>query len=125
MALRARRNSIGAAPAPIYQVIFAAVRRVPRGRVCTYGEIARMAKATGARQVGYALHTLNNDSRLPWHRIINARGVVSLPGSSGDEQRRRLLSEGVLFSGTGVIDLAAYGWVAPASALLSAGRAPR
>jgi methylated-DNA-protein-cysteine methyltransferase related protein len=100
--------------APVYKAIFAAVRRVPRGRVCTYGEIARMTGASGARQVGYALHTLNGTSRLPWHRIVNARGAVSLPGSSGAEQRLRLAREGVQFTSRGIISIAVYGWVAPA-----------
>jgi methylated-DNA-protein-cysteine methyltransferase-like protein len=75
-----------------------------------------MAGASGARQVGYALHTLNGTSRLPWHRIVNARGVVSLPGSSGAEQRLRLAREGVQFSSKGIISIAVYGWVAPAIA---------
>ena len=73
-----------------------------------------MAGASGARQVGYALHTLKGTSQLPWHRIVNARGVVSLPGTSGVEQRLRLTREGVSFSAKGTISLATYGWVAPA-----------
>jgi methylated-DNA-protein-cysteine methyltransferase-like protein len=109
-----RAKSKAGASAPVYQAVFAAVWRVPKGRVCTYGEIARIANASGARQVGYALHTLNGASDLPWHRVINARGVISLPGASGEEQRRRLLRDGVKFNSRGIIDLAAFGWVAPA-----------
>jgi methylated-DNA-protein-cysteine methyltransferase-like protein len=100
-----------AAPAPVYQAIFAAVRRVPRGRVCTYGEVARIANASGPRQVGYALHSLSGPSRLPWHRIVNARGAISLGGSSAESQRARLLAEGVRFNSRGIIDLRVYGWV--------------
>jgi methylated-DNA-protein-cysteine methyltransferase-like protein len=111
--------------APVYKAIFAAVRRVPRGRVCTYGEIARIAAASGARQVGYALHTLNNDSTRPWHRIVNARGAISLPGSSGAEQRLRLSREGVQFSARGTIDIAVYGWVAPVARSAAAKSAAR
>jgi methylated-DNA-protein-cysteine methyltransferase-like protein len=80
-----------------------------------------MAGASGARQVGYALHTLNGTSRLPWHRIVNARGAVSLPGSSGAEQRLRLAREGVQFSARGLISISVYGWVAPA---ITTGRKP-
>jgi methylated-DNA-protein-cysteine methyltransferase-like protein len=98
-------------PAPVYQAIFAAVRCVPRGRVCTYGEIARIANASGARQVGYALHSLKRASRLPWHRIVNARGVISLGGSSAEAQRALLRREGVQFNSRGIIDLRVYGWV--------------
>ena len=101
-----------ARPAPIYRAIFAAVRRVPSGRVCTYGEIARIANASGARQVGYALHSLQSASRLPWHRIVNARGAISLGGSGAEAQRKRLHQEGVQFNSRGIINLGVYGWVA-------------
>jgi methylated-DNA-protein-cysteine methyltransferase related protein len=100
-----------AAPAPAYQAIFAAVRQVPRGRVCTYGEIARMAGASGARQVGYALHSLGGASAVPWHRVVNARGAISLAGAAAERQRAQLLLEGVQFSARGLIDLKKHGWV--------------
>jgi methylated-DNA-protein-cysteine methyltransferase-like protein len=100
-------------PAPVYQRIFEAVRRIPAGRVSTYGEIARVAGASGARQVGYALHSLDAGVDVPWHRVINARGVISLPGDSGLQQRQRLVREHVPVSGSGAIDLRTYGWVAP------------
>ena len=58
-----------------YQRIYAEVRRIPRGRVATYGQIARLAGlANHARQVGYALHRLDDDSRVPWQRVVNQRG---------------------------------------------------
>jgi methylated-DNA-protein-cysteine methyltransferase-like protein len=89
------------------------VRRIPRGRVSTYGAIARAAGASGARQVGYALHALDATSTVPWHRVLNAQGRVSLPGSAGALQRARLLEEGVGTDTRGRIDLARHGWVAP------------
>jgi methylated-DNA-protein-cysteine methyltransferase related protein len=89
------------------------VKCIPKGRVCTYGEIARAADASGARQVGYALHRLNGADDVPWHRVLNARGVISLPGIHGRTQRERLEREGVRFSARGVIDLATFGWVVP------------
>lgn len=100
-------------PAPVYQRIFEAVRRIPAGRVATYGEIARVARASGARQVGYALHSLDGGVDVPWHRVINARGCISLPGDSGLQQRQRLMRERVTVSSSGAIDLRAFGWVAP------------
>jgi methylated-DNA-protein-cysteine methyltransferase-like protein len=74
------------------------VRRVPRGKVATYGDIAYAAGYPGAaRQVAWALHS---DSRgLAWHRIVGAGGAILLAGEDGFEQRMRLQAEGVAFAG--------------------------
>ncbi len=92
------------------------MRRIPRGRVATYGGIAELAGLEGhARQVGYALHDLPPGSDVPWHRVINARGEIS-PRSHGDShelQRMLLESEGVEFDRTGRVDLKKYRWIAP------------
>lgn len=90
-----------------YARVYACVRRVPRGRVATYGQIAALA-GVGARQVGYALHALR-DERVPWQRVINARGEIS-PRPDADHQRVRLLEEGVEFDPRGRVDLARFGW---------------
>lgn len=103
----------GGATATAYARIHAVVRRIPRGRVSTYGAVARAAGAGGARQVGYAMHALAASSTVPWHRVVNAQGRVSLPGAAGTLQRQRLLTEGVCNDARGRIDLARYGWVAP------------
>lgn len=93
-----------------YERIYAAVRKVPRGRVATYGQIATIAGLPGhARQVGYALHALLDPS-VPWHRVINAKGEISLSGASADEQRGRLEREGVSVDARGKIDLSAHAW---------------
>ena len=77
---------------PTYARISAAVRRIPRGRVATYGQIAELAGLPGhARQVGYALHALPADSTVPWHRVLNARGALSLRREAGIIYRRRSL----------------------------------
>lgn len=89
------------------------MRRIPRGRISTYGAIARAAGASGARQVGYALHALDPGSTVPWHRVVNAQGRVSLPGSAGELQRARLLEEGIGADPRGRVDLVRHGWVAP------------
>jgi methylated-DNA-protein-cysteine methyltransferase-like protein len=74
------------------------VRRVPRGKVATYGDIAYAAGFPGAaRQVAWALHAEN--AGLPWHRIVGAGGKILLAGEHGFEQRMRLQSEGVGFLG--------------------------
>jgi len=71
------------------------VRKIPRGKVATYGEVARAAGYPGAaRQVVWALRAAKG---LPWHRVVGARGRILLPGEAGLEQRLRLQSEGVEF----------------------------
>ena len=85
-------------PAHILQ-IWDAVRAIPRGRVASYGDVARMAGLPGrARLVGHALRGLPEDSDVPWHRVINASGRIAFPvGSEAwQRQRDRLLAEGVL-----------------------------
>jgi methylated-DNA-protein-cysteine methyltransferase-like protein len=96
-----------------YSKIYAVVRRIPRGQVATYGEVAVLAGLPGhARQVGYALHALPDGEALPWHRVLNARGEVSPRSEPGMDglQRRILESEGVDFDERGRLDLNRYGW---------------
>ena len=93
--------------------IHAMVRRIPEGRVATYGQIARLCGfSRHARQVGYVLAALPADTDVPWHRVINAKGEISerrMPGA--DEYQRLLLeAEGVEVSQGGRIDLRRFGW---------------
>lgn len=93
--------------------IWQVVASIPRGRVCTYGEVARRAGMPGAaRRVGAALKGLPRTTRIPWHRVVNASGRISLPpGAEGaDRQRARLEQEGVEFKLNGGIDLERFGW---------------
>jgi methylated-DNA-protein-cysteine methyltransferase-like protein len=95
-----------------YARIYAVVRRIPRGRVATYGQVAALAGLPGqARQVGYALHALSEGDRVPWHRVINAQGRVSPRGTPGwdDVQRQFLEAEGVRFD-AGRTLLSRYQW---------------
>ena len=95
-----------------HQRILALVDSIPRGRVATYGQIARAAGLAGrARQVGAVLRDLPEGSRLPWHRVLNAQGTISArPGPGYRAQRRLLRGEGVRFDGRGRVDLAVFGW---------------
>lgn len=96
-----------------YPRIYAAVRRVPRGRVATYGQIADVAGLPGrARQVGYALHALSTESNLPWQRVVNSAGRISLRSEPGADHLQRLLleSEGVTFDDSGRISLEEFQW---------------
>ena len=93
--------------------IWQVVSLIPSGRVSTYGEVARQAGLPrGARRVGRALKGLPADTRIPWHRVINAQGRISLPGGSASQytQRERLEAEGVTFRASGSVDLNRFGW---------------
>jgi|SRR5215472_11086675 len=73
------------------------IRKIPKGKVSTYGDVARAAGFPGcARQVVWALR---NSRGLPWHRVLGAGGKIRLPGEAGMEQRLRLETEGVAFRG--------------------------
>ncbi len=75
-----------------------AIWKIPKGKVATYGEVARGAGFPGAaRQVVWALHHATGG--LPWHRVVGAGGRIRLPGEAGLDQRLRLQSEGVTFQG--------------------------
>ncbi len=92
--------------------IYAAVKRVPKGRIATYGQVARLAGLPGrSRLVGKALVVLT-DKTVPWHRVINASGRISLRGEPAREQQRRLEREGISFRASGRIDFERFRWTA-------------
>ncbi len=98
---------------PQYLKIYEVVRRIPRGKVATYGQIARLAGlGRSARQVGYALFRLPENTRVPWQRVVNAQATVSpLPFLGGPEiQRAKLEAEGIRFDANGRIDFAKFRW---------------
>ncbi len=94
----------------LFMRVYALVRRVPRGRVVTYGQVARaLGMPHGARTVGWAMRVCPES--VPWQRVVNSRGEISLRPTAGyQEQRTRLKEEGVRFGRDGKIDLARYGW---------------
>lgn len=80
--------------------IWNVVKRVPAGKVMTYGDVARAAgPPCTARQIGRALGKAPASLRLPWHRVLAAGGRIALPGQHGLDQRLRLQAEGVTFAG--------------------------
>jgi methylated-DNA-protein-cysteine methyltransferase-like protein len=94
-----------------YEKIYYTIRKIPRGKVATYGQIARLAGVgPNARLVGYALHALTPEKRVPWHRVIGAGGKISLTGEGYSVQRKILESEGVEFNEAGKIPLTRFGW---------------
>lgn len=97
-----------------YKNIYTIVRLIPAGCVATYGDIATRAGLLGrARMVGYALHALSSETDIPWHRVINAKGGISLgqayPGSEL-RQRRLLEAEGVEFDANSKVNLKRFRW---------------
>ena len=94
--------------------IWQVIAMIPEGKVSTYGDIAKHAGlAKAARRVGMALRGLPEDTRIPWHRVINSQGRISLPEGSASQyrQRERLESEGVVFKANKRVDLRKYRWV--------------
>jgi len=104
-----------------YERIYAIVRRIPAGRVATYGQIAAIEGRASARMVGWAMAALPAGSDVPWQRVINARGEVSERAGGGGtaRQRERLAAEGVFFDRRGRVDLARAGWEGPEAAWLA------
>lgn len=95
----------------VRQRILATVDSIPRGKVSTYGEVAREAHLPGrARLVGRVLRELPPKSKLAWHRVINAAGRISVTGASAVEQKRRLRREGVDVDAKGRVDLGSCRW---------------
>ena len=95
-----------------YLKIWETIKKIPPGNVATYGQIAALAGFGGhARLVGYALHATPNEVQIPWHRVINYQGKISLPKESGqyDLQKALLEAEGIVFVQE-KINLKKYRW---------------
>jgi methylated-DNA-protein-cysteine methyltransferase related protein len=99
---------------PLFERIYATVRRIPPGRVATYGQIARMVSGCSAQMIGFALAALRGHpgEDVPWQRVINRMGKISPHGFGyGSALQRDLLEgEGVEFDEEGCIDLERFGW---------------
>ena len=99
-----------------YERIYAIVRRIPRGRLATYGQIAAIEGRSTPRMVGYALASLDaSRADVPWQRVINSRGTISERSQGGGmaRQRRLLQAEGVVFDRRGRVDFGVYAWGGP------------
>lgn len=91
---------------PVYRLI----KKIPRGRVTTYGELARALRLPGgARAVGYAMAATPSGRGIPWHRVIGAGGRIRVPEPYAAKQRKMLETEGISWDG-GEIDMKAFGW---------------
>ena len=119
-----RRLGAKAPSTSLWPRIYAVVARVPRGRVVTYGQVAALAGLPRqARLVGYAMHGLPDGSTLPWHRVINAQGKVSVRSFAGPSeglQRHLLEEEGLTFDDSGRVSLKKFRWKPRASSVTRA-----
>ncbi len=96
----------------MYERIYRVVKKIPKGTVTTYGQIAKMAGGCSPRNVGYALSALPDKLDIPWHRVINRLGRISPRSEPGGDliQRQMLVSEGVVFNENNQVDLSRFGW---------------
>ena len=97
----------------VNHLIWQVVALIPPGKVATYGDVARHAGlAKAARRVGRALKLLPKGSKIPWYRVLNAQGRISLPEGSASQytQRERLEAEGIVFRGNKIVDLKQFRW---------------
>ncbi|MEW5814382.1 MAG: MGMT family protein [Spirochaetota bacterium] len=97
---------------PFTRRVKSLIQSIPKGRVATYGQIASFAgNPLGARQVAWILHSSSAKEKLPWHRVINSRGKISLkPGYGFELQRELLKKEGIKLTGRNTIDLKRFLW---------------
>jgi len=97
-----------------YQKVYLTVTKIPYGKVATYGQIADLIYAYGkARQVGWALRRLNLPSKVPWHRVINSKGLITMSLSrNGTDwmQKDLLIKEGIKFNTKMKINIKKYLW---------------
>lgn len=95
-----------------FRRVITLIKKIPRGKVATYGQIAVLAgNPRAARQVAWVLHSASDKEKLPWQRVINGRGGISLPRYGGYElQRALLVKEGIKFDAADQIALARFQW---------------
>jgi len=107
-------DKIHASKRNTFDIIYAVVKKIPRGKIATYGQIAAIVSpGLPARIVGYALHGLPEDTDVPWYRVINRHGSISYTTSHNESislQQKILEQEGIIFTTNGKINLGKYRW---------------
>ena len=88
------------------------IKKIPEGKVATYGQVAKYAgNPQGTRQIARILHSSSEKHELPWHRVINSKGKISLnPGDGYELQKMLLENEGIQFDENDRVDLSKFGW---------------
>lgn len=96
---------------PFTKRVVEVIKSIPKGKVATYGQIATFAgNRFGARQVVWILNSLSEREKLPWHRVINSKGKISLTGSGYEIQKKLLLQEAISFDDNDKIDFKMFLW---------------
>lgn len=95
-----------------YDQVYELVRLIPPGRVATYGQVARYVDRCTPRMVGFAMAATPQASGIPWHRVINSKGMISMRANGERDILQQVLleTEGVMFNENGKVDLAEVGW---------------
>lgn len=107
---KTRSAKRAAPPSGPFERVWALVKRIPRGRVATYGQLSALVeRRISAIAVGWAVRAAP-EGAIPWHRVVNASGGISTDGETPGLQRALLRAEGVRFDDDGRVDLARYGW---------------
>jgi methylated-DNA-protein-cysteine methyltransferase-like protein len=101
------------APTAFSTAVLQIIKSIPKGRVMSYGQVAKLAgNPRGARGVGWLLHSSTRSHQLPWQRVINSQGKISFPWGTPQfsKQKKLLIKEGVSVSDKGSINLKVYAW---------------
>ncbi len=100
-------------PSEFTMEVIKIIKNIPKGKVLTYGLIAKMAgNPRAARQVSWTLHSMTEKYNLPWHRVVNSKGTISLKSMEGLELQKSLLeNEGIEFTTTNKINLKKFLWI--------------
>ncbi len=96
-----------------FERVWLLVAKIPKGKVATYGQLAYLLDSpSAARTVGWAMHSTPENLDIPWHRVINSKGRISLDCGEHDPNLQRVLLEqdGVVFDERGCVDLSTYQW---------------
>ncbi|AIQ50514.1 MGMT family protein [Paenibacillus sp. FSL R7-0331] len=97
---------------PFTARVIAVIQSIPEGKIMTYGGVARAAGSPrAARQVVRILHSMSRKYKLPWHRVVNAKGRIALEDESGSLQKLYLLGEGIEFTADGAVNLELFQFV--------------
>ena len=102
-----------AEPSDFSKKVIALIQKIPKGNVATYGQIAKLAgKPQGSRGVAWILNSSSEAHKLPWHRVLNSKGMISFPVGSASfkKQKKLLLSEGIEFDKNNAIDMNQFQW---------------
>jgi methylated-DNA-protein-cysteine methyltransferase-like protein len=110
-----RYRNIGSKDYSVYQEIYGVVGQIPKGKVATYGQVARVVGRITARMVGYAMAALRGRTDVPWQRVINYKGEISARahGDGSTRQRKLLMAEGIRFDSKGRVDFKKVRWNGP------------